>query len=413
MMTGSRNPQAERERLRIGQGPWVVPRQDVPWKRVGDLRRAEVVIVGGGITGALIAENLTARGRQVVVIDRLTPGLDSTAASTAMLQWEIDRSVVELEALKGLEDAAWAYRASFAAVQGLAALISRHRISCHFAWREALYLAADDENEQPVAHEHRLRRRIGLPGVFLDAAALKARFGIARPAAILSPGAAEVDPLCLARSLLLKAVADGAHLVHGDVQAYDVTKRGAAVQLSDGEVIEGGALVLATGYALPDFLDAPAHRRSASWAAVTPPMTELGFWPGRALVWEDATPYLYARTTADGRILVGGEDEAVGSTETRDALSPFKAATLHSKIERIWNRSLPPFSSVWSAAFGETTDGLPLIGALPGAPHVQLAYGYGGNGITFSYLASRLIASALSGRSGDWVEHFAPDRPAG
>lgn len=408
----SQHLEAERERLRIGHGPWTLPQTPLPWRRADGDARADIVIVGGGITGALLAEHLTTRGRGVVVIDRLAPGLGSTAASTAMLQWEIDRSVVELEAAKGLDAAAWAYRASFAAVQGLAGLIGRLRIPCRFAWRNALYLAAEDENEAAVANEYRLRRRIGLPGALLDVAKLKDGFGIARSAAILSPGAAEVDPLCLSRVLLLKALAVGARLVHGDVQAYDITARGAAVRLADGAVVEGRALVLATGYALPDFVRAPAHRRSASWAAVTAPKTELGFWPDRALVWEDATPYLYARTTADGRILVGGEDEPVASVEARDALSPSKAERLHAKIERVWNRKLPPFSSVWSAAFGETSDGLPLIGALPGAPHVLLAYGYGGNGITFSYLASRLIAAALSGRSGDWIAHFAPDRPA-
>ncbi|WP_442063265.1 hypothetical protein, partial [Rhizobium johnstonii] len=35
-----------------------------------------------------------------------------------------------------------------------------------------------------------------------------------------------------------------------------------------------------------------------------------------------------------------------------------------------------------------TVDGLPLIGPVPETPHVFAAYGYGGNGITFSYLSS-------------------------
>ena len=52
----------------------------------------------------------------------------------------------------------------------------------------------------------------------------------------------------------------------------------------------------------------------------------------------------------------------------------------------------------WSGAFGQTRDGLPLIGALPGRPRMLTAYGYGGNGITFSYLASRLIAPTIAGR---------------
>lgn len=403
---------SERERLRIGHGPWGLPEEGLPWTRQARSRRCGAIIVGGGITGALMAEHLTARGHDVVVIDRLSPGLGSTAASTAMLQWEIDRSVTELSDMKGLEAAAWAYRASFAAVQGLASLVGRLAIPCDFRWRDALFLADEQGDEAAVQREHGLRQRVGLPGEWLDQARLRERYGIDRAAAIVSPGAAEADPLFLARALLLAAISEGAELVAGDVVACDSTSRGASVRLASGIEFEAPHLILATGYALPSLFQAPAHRMTASWAAVTPAGTPLGFWTDRALVWEDAEPYIYARTTADGRILVGGEDEPVEDADERDSLSPEKARRLHDKLERLWGRALPPFESVWSAAFGETSDGLPLIGAVPGHANIYGAYGYGGNGITFSYLASRLIGAAIAGEPGDWVEAFALDRPA-
>ena len=70
-----------------------------PWKpsapRSRDMApgsfRCEVLVVGAGITGALVAERLTREGRDVVVVDRETPTQGSTLASTAMLLWEIDR----------------------------------------------------------------------------------------------------------------------------------------------------------------------------------------------------------------------------------------------------------------------------------------------------------------------------------
>ena len=49
------------------------------------------------VTGAMMAEHLTAQGHQVTVVDREKAGLGSTAASTAMLQWEIDCSLAELD----------------------------------------------------------------------------------------------------------------------------------------------------------------------------------------------------------------------------------------------------------------------------------------------------------------------------
>lgn len=54
--------------------------------------RCDVAVLGGGISGALIADELVAHGHEVVVIDRRDIGWGSTAASTALLQYEIDTS---------------------------------------------------------------------------------------------------------------------------------------------------------------------------------------------------------------------------------------------------------------------------------------------------------------------------------
>ena len=56
-------------------------------------------------------------------------------------------------------------------------------------------------------------------------------------------------------------------------------------------------------------------------------------------------------------------------------------------------------------------DGLPLIGEVPGYPRIHAAYGYGGNGITFSFLASRLIGAMIAGRREPWHDDLAIDRP--
>ena len=66
---------------------------------------------------------------------------------------------------------------------------------------------------------------------------------------------------------------------------------------------------------------------------------------------------------------------------------------------------------IWSGAFGETLDGLPLIGQVPGHPRLYAAYGYGGNGITFSFLASRLLGRLIAGHHEPWYDDIALGRP--
>lgn len=68
-------------------------------------------MIGGGITGALIADELSKHGHQVVVLERRDVGWGSSAASTALLQYEIDTHMTDLAKRYGEDDAVLAYRA--------------------------------------------------------------------------------------------------------------------------------------------------------------------------------------------------------------------------------------------------------------------------------------------------------------
>ena len=109
---------------------------------------------------------------------------------------------------------------------------------------------------------------------------------------------------------------------------------------------------------------------------------------------------------------MGGEDEQIVDPDRRDSLIPAKKRRLQDKLKALWPRADVTAEYAWSGAFGTTTDGLPLIGPVRGYPHVYAAYGYGGNGITFSYLASRIIAELIEGGSRAWFEDFAIERDA-
>jgi len=103
-----RDDNIEQDDLRSPYSPWAnLPPPNI--KPVTESFRCDVLIVGAGITAALVAERLTRQGRQVVVIDRELPSLGSTVASTAMLLWEIDRPLLELTQLYGFEKAIRCY----------------------------------------------------------------------------------------------------------------------------------------------------------------------------------------------------------------------------------------------------------------------------------------------------------------
>ncbi|HWT59318.1 MAG TPA: FAD-dependent oxidoreductase, partial [Rhizobium sp.] len=272
------------------------------------------------------------------------------------------------------------------------------------------YLAANQEGARELLEERQLRRRAGLPGVYLEHPDLFTQFELDRDGAIYSPGSAEADPLLLTWALIDMSVRRGARLVNASVTALHSEGEHVTAETDGGHFIEARHAVLATGYSMPG-LDMPKlHRTSSSWALATVPQDPDNFWRDRALIWEDSHPYLYMRTTEDNRIVAGGEDDGTADAEARDRKLPAKITAIREKIKRLWPRADTRVEHAWCGTFGETADGLPLIGPVPKMPHVFAAYGYGGNGITFSYLAAQMIGAMLAGMHRDWFEDFALDR---
>lgn len=363
--------------------------------------RADVAIVGAGITGSLLAERLTREGRTVIVIDRRAPQRGSTAASTALLQWEIDAPMLELEERFGFEIAAHICQRSFASVRAIETLCANLSIACSFAPREAFYLAGDELDPALLKEECALRQRAGLPSAWIGAHELAAE-GLVAEAALRSQGAAEVDPVALARGLLACAQARGAIVLSGvEAKAYEQDARGVTIACEDGSLVRASHLILANGYELPDFAAPKGHRITSTWAFATAPDAPL--WPTRALVWEAAETYAYMRTAFDGRIVIGGGDEDISDPDARDAKTSAKIALLRAKLEALAPAARDVrIDYAWAGLFGETEDSLPFIGAVPNTERTFAAFGYGGNGITFSAMAADMLAPMLRGeRDGD------------
>ena len=202
---------------------------------------------------------------------------------------------------------------------------------------------------------------------------------------------------CNWRGLLRTAVARGARLFEGEAVEFDAAARSVGVQLKNGRQIEARSVVLATGYVMPAIIHSTVQTISSSWAIATTPQPQ-NIWKGGALIWEDSKDYLYARTTAAGRIIIGGEDsDEIIEPDARDRLIPEKSRLLAQKLAALWPVANADIEFRWSGTFDTTSDGLPLIGPVPRAKGVYAAYGYGGNGITFSFSAANLIGDLIAG----------------
>ena len=370
--------------------------------------RCDVAVLGGGITGALIADELARHGHEVAVVEQRDVGWGSTAASTALLQYEIDTHMVDLAKRYGEADAVLAYRACADAI-GLLQERARDARDAGFAITDSLYYASKRRHRGPLREEFELRARHGFAVEWLERAALRERYGIDAPGAILSALAARVDPYRFAYRLLMRVEKRGGGVYDRvTVDRIEAGTRGVVLHDAAGHRIRAKHLVLAAGYANQRWLKQSVARNRSSYAFITDPIDPSALGPLKdTLLWESARPYLYMRPTEEGRLLIGGEDDAVDIPAKRDARVEKKARTLMKQVQKLFPALplQPAFS--WAGTFAETEDGLPFFGPHEQyGPRVHFAMAYGGNGITYSMLGAGLLRALIERRRHPLTELF-------
>lgn len=377
------------------------------WLRHGDVNVSsspldrnlvvDVAVVGAGVSGALLVDALLLAGKQVAVLDRRGPVKGSTPASTALLQFEIDQPLIQLAQKIGHQRAVRAYWRSATAVDVLRGRISDLGIRCGFRERQTVYLPGNVLNVSALKREAAARAEVGLRSRFIGANELHAMTGIEKSGAILSSGCGEVDPAALVAGLWRSARSRGAG-IYAPTEVVDIDSVRSHVTLTTaaGYKVRAKHAVFATGYELVKLLKPRAYTVISTWAMATAPQPDR-LWRGRCLIWEAADPYLYLRTTLDGRVIVGGEDEAFSNDAKRDALMPQKILAIRRKLKKLLPQidTTPEFT--WTGCFGASATGLPAMGAIPGAARCFAVLGYGGNGITFSVIAAQVIQRAILG----------------
>jgi glycine/D-amino acid oxidase-like deaminating enzyme len=373
-------------------------------------RFCDVVIIGAGITGALVADALSAEGLSILILDRRAPASGSTAASTSLVSYEIDLRLVDLCQKIGEAAAVQAYRLSQGAVHELAAVAASLTEPVGFELCPSLCLATQQRHGLGLQEEVDMRRRYGLDAEFWTARQVEEAYGFPSHGALRTGTAAVLDPVRLTRALLDRAMSRGATLL-GRTPARDVRPDGSGLSVSTkrGET-RCGWVVYAMGYEMPAELRAGMVALHTTYALATEPLEDLGPWKGECIVWETARPYSYMRSTPDRRVLIGGADTPFKDEAWRDRFMPTRTRRLERQLAE-WLPGIETRTAfTWAGTFGETRDGLPYIGPMAGCPRALYALGYGANGITFGTLAGRLVRDIILDRSNPDLELFRLDR---
>jgi glycine/D-amino acid oxidase-like deaminating enzyme len=407
------------KRLRISEPVWFEQssaNRGLAYSRLAHNVHVDVAVIGGGVTGAAVAWMFARSGVRVAVLEASRVGHGSTAASTALLMQEPDTDLVDLVRRFGETDARRIWRLTRDATKDFIGTLAALRIRCHLEHRDSVYYAPGTKAARRLHLEWRHRRRAGLAGRWMDPSALRRLTGIDGAGAIRTSGNAQVNPYLASTGLLRAARGRGARIFERSrVDRIDTDADGATLGVN-GRAVRCKQVVIATGYATPDFKPLVGRFRLLhTYVVATGPLTaearrDIGL--GDVMLWDTGRPYHYARWTADNRLLLGGGDRPRVPERQR-------AKALREGAARVWRHfeiQYPALRRVdaglaWEGLFATTPDGLPFIGVHPDYPKHLFALGYGGNGMTFGFLGARLLLDWYCGKPSDDHRLFGFARP--
>jgi glycine/D-amino acid oxidase-like deaminating enzyme/nitrite reductase/ring-hydroxylating ferredoxin subunit len=394
--------------LQTGTEPYWIDSASIPTSRSIDRDLdADVVVVGGGITGLTTAYLLAESGKSVVILDRDRCGQIDTGHTTAHITMVTDVRLRDLVDRFGKTHAQAVWDAGLAAAAQIESIVGAHEMACSFERVDGYLHAPRGEvsptDAQEFETEAALANEFGFDASYVDDVPMVGGPGVC------FDNQARFHPRKYLAALAIAARLEGVTIFeHSPAEAFSAKPLGVK---ANGHWVHCKDIVIAT------------HNPRVgieSLAGATLFQTKLALYTsyvvaGRvvkgtvpdALFWDTADPYRYLRLDPNrdhDLVILGGEDHKTGQVADTDACYARLEKAL---LERVPGVSL---SYRWSGQVIETPDGLPYIGRT--TDHQYVATGFAGNGMTFGTLSGMIIADAITGRRNPWADLFDATRTA-
>ncbi|MFH6998613.1 NAD(P)/FAD-dependent oxidoreductase [Flavobacterium sp. FlaQc-57] len=366
----------------------------------------EILIIGGGITGALIAYKLINEGKKIVLVDRRDVCNGSTAASTALLQYEIDISLHELIKIRGLECAVDSYRNGKKAIFDLRNIIDTIKSDCKFEFRKSIYFTSLKKDIPFLKNEFECRKQHGFDVNWLEKWDLQ-KLGLNAVAAIESKTAAVMDPYKLAHDLLEYCQKKGMQILdRTNIISIQNLRDKSIAQTENKFTIFADHIIHCSGYESTETLAEKVVDLKSTFVITSESLPVLPTAFKNAVFWDTSSPYLYFRSTSDNRIIMGGGDEEFKDPIKRDKLLPKKEQYLLKQFHKKFPKIDFKLDYSWAGTFGETQDGLPYFGKPDPKKNEHYVLGFGGNGITFSVIGMNSILDSINDVKNQDLEYY-------
>jgi glycine/D-amino acid oxidase-like deaminating enzyme/nitrite reductase/ring-hydroxylating ferredoxin subunit len=339
-------------------------------------------------------------GKKCLLAEAQTIGFGTSGGTTAHLNTMMDTSYDILAKNFGEENARLVQKSAREAIDLVIKNISEYKIDCEFGEKDGFLYSQDEKQTKELADILEGSKKAGCDIEYANTIPVPVDF----EKAVVFKRQAQLNASKYFYALAKVFEDAGGVLVQGcrvtGIKEIDPLE----VETPMGN-IRAKFLIYAThvppGVNLLHFRNAPY--RSYAMAV----KLKDGNYPD-GLAYDMYNPYHYYRTQeVDGEkyLVAGGEDHKTAHEENTEACF----TRLESYLMKYF--AVEKVSFKWSSQYFEPTDGLPYIGHLPGNPkNVFVATGFGGNGITYSHVAAKVLTDLIVAGKSEYEKLYDPNR---
>ena len=393
-------------RTRYGDSPWIdllSSSRRPEYSRLRGAQTADVVIVGGGITGCAAAHACAAAGLKTILLEADRVGQGITARGAGLLLPDPGPTFRDIAQAHGMRNARVAFDSWRRAALDGAAVLRRLNIKCGLEAAVPLVVSKRDD-EKLLRREFDARTKGGAEATWLSRRMLERLSAPDAPAAIRMRDAFSLDPYRACLGLVTAAASKGALVFERSRAKRVQTARRHVDVIAEGGTVRASTIIVATGTATMEFRQLRRHfKRRETYVVVTEQMPsavrkQLG---GRDTTFTDThTPPRRVRWTNDERILIAGATQDETLERKRPAILVQRTGQLMYELLTMFpaiSGMIPEYG--WDVVTGETTDGLMYIGPHRNYPRHLFALGSRSDSVTGAFLAARVLIRALQDAS--------------
>lgn len=385
-------------KLHYGDLYWDETRSDADYLTMDKDIHTDIAIIGGGMSGAMLAFYLTEAKFDVCVFDQGVPGYGSSDGNTGIIQFSSDKPLDDMIRDFGDQYAVDFYRLCEDAMKELGRVAHTIATDVGYTPTHSLQLAKTREDIPVLKASCATLQAYDFLAEWVPQEKLDADFGLQAFGALRTGNDAGINPFKMVQCLHQWTMAHG-NRVFKETKIVDISEgEGFTLTTQHPYTVHAKRIIIAMGYAKGAYPPVESEmERNTTYSMITEPI-QHPLWAREDMIWDSNDPYLYCRKNEQGRLIAGGYDEE-GEEFSSEAEILKRAQDILKDIQAYYPPLQTRVTHAWQSIFGESKDGLPFIGQDAKNENKYFALGFGGNGTCYCVAAALIIRAFLQGEA--------------